>query len=192
LTYRHPIACRAIILVASTLPGLNSGWANEIPVIDSGSSINIKFDECSSHVELDTSDALLSDVMLALAAELNFKLNFRSDNDRPMSASLRRPPRELVEILGKDDNIMIMGEPIDRCGQQDEQLTAVWFLGAGPEVTYRRAKSRGIDELPATGDAVVNADGSTAGREGKQRRKKDLSPEEKYYEQLQRKSGKDD
>jgi hypothetical protein len=130
--------------------------------------------------------------MLALAAELNFKLNFRSDNDRPMSASLRRPPRELVEILGKDDNIMIMGEPIDRCGQQDEQLTAVWFLGAGPEVTYRRTKSRGIDELPATGDAVVNADGSSARREGKQRRKKDLSPEEKYYEQLQRKSGKDD
>lgn len=194
MLFKHHKALTALLLSTLILiwqtGNSASESADENTTGESAAAIQIGVDECSGEVKLVTSDALLSEVMQALATELNFELDFRSDNDRPISTDLYRSPRELIETLGKNDNIMMMGEPIDRCGQEGEQLTAVWFLGAGPEVKYRRVKTRGIDELPVSGEDIVNADGSNANPDRK-RREKDKSPEEKYYERLERRANSD-
>jgi hypothetical protein len=160
--------------------------------------IEIEYQPCGDYVGLVTTDAMLSDVLQALAAELKFELNFKSDHDRPVSMELRLPARELIEALGQDDNIMITGEVDSRCDEPIDRLMTVWFLGTGPEITYQPAMAASLDSLPETGAPPVPEktrsdsakDDKNKEGEDQAKRKRDMTPEERYNERLRRKAEK--
>ena len=160
--------------------------------------IEIDYAACADQVGLTAADAMLSDVLRALATELQFELHFKSDNDRAISVALRKPARELIETLGRDDNIMITNEADARCDEPIDRLRAVWFLGTGPEVAYQPATVAPAYKLPETGEAQARTtgqsglEGNDVDKDGERRtkRKRDMSPEERYNEKLRRKAEK--
>jgi hypothetical protein len=144
---------------------------------------------------------MLSDVLQALARRLQFRLHFEADNDRQITIDLEQPARELIETLGRDDNVMITTERNDRCAEPVEVLASVWFLGTGPEITYEPARVTGVDGLPATGSAAAafpapkkrthrhDQDDVKSGKV-EIKDKRDMTPEERYLEKIRRKTAK--
>lgn len=157
-----------------------------------GNRIEINTEECTDQIGLIATNVMLSDVLQALAAHLQFELNFKSDKDRTISVDLQKPGRELIESLGRDDNIMISSELDARCDEPVDRLAAVWFLGTGPEITYRPVKAARVDQLPETGAVQARSTRSTEAddKEGERKRRKDMTPEERYVDKLERKNRK--
>ena len=160
-----------------------------------GDRIKISHEPCSNEVSLIARDVALSEVLQALATELQFELNFKSDHDRAISVELQEPPRELIETLGQDDNIMIANEVDVRCDAPVDRLHAVWFLGTGPEITYQPATVTSAYKLPETGEAQTRTARKSdaeddADNERQAKRRRDMSPEERYYDKLRRKEAR--
>jgi len=147
---------------------------------------------CAEQVGLIATDAMLSDVLQALAVHLQFELHFKSDRNRAVSVNLQKPGRELIETLGQDDNIMISSEPDARCDEPVDRLVTVWFLGTGPEITYKPAKARRVDQLPETGEEQVRRTqlSDADDKEKTRKRRKDMTPEELYLDKIERKNRK--
>jgi hypothetical protein len=162
-----------------------------------GDRIKISHEPCSSQVNLIARDVALSEVLQALAFELQFELHFKSDHDRAISVELRKPARELIETLGQDDNIMITNEVDVRCEAPVDRLMAVWFLGTGPEVVYQPATVTAAYKLPETGEAQTRTarksdDDKKAEKKSKQQRKRrgQMTPEERYLYEINRQNQK--
>ena len=142
-------------------------------------SIVVNYSECGSEVGLTVRDALASDVLRVLSAELGFELHIKSDEDLLITTELHQTPRKLLENLRTNDNIMIMAEPDDRCGEDAERITTVWFLGTGPDVIYAPLTAKSVPGVVYT---------KPYEKEGKKRR--DLTEEERYIDKQQRRAAK--
>jgi len=181
--------------VVSTSIALTAVWSGQ--TTGAPDQIEIDAASCIDKVGLTTTDAMLSDVLRALAVELQFELHFKSDHDRPVSVTLRQPAQELIETLGKDDNIMISGEVDTRCDEPVDRLMAVWFLGTGPEIAYQPVSAVPLNRLPETGEEQARASNrsrsaQSTDKDNKQetKQKRDMTPEERYNEKLRRKAEK--
>jgi len=156
--------------------------------------IEINAEVCAGQVGLSATNVKLSDVLQALAAHLQFELNFKSDKNRVISVTLQKPVRELIESLGRDDNIMISSEPDVRCDDLVDKLVAVWFLGTGPEITYRPVKAPTVNQLPETGETQARrtnlSDDKDDDEKKQKKRRKDMTPEELYLDKIERKNRK--
>ena len=156
--------------------------------------IKISHAPCSNQVSLVARDVALSEVMQALAIELEFELNFKSDHDRAISVELQEPPRELIEALGRDDNIMVTNELDVGCEDPVNRLQAVWFLGTGPEITYQPATVTSAYKLPETGEAQTRtarkSDDDDKENKQKKKRRSQMTPEERYVDRINRQNQK--
>ncbi len=187
---RISVVALAMTFALSAMRPISTAWAEQ-------GRIEIDYSACADQVGLAATDAMLSDVLQALATDLQFELHFESDKDRPISVDLRKPASELIKVLGRDDNIMITNEVDFRCDEPVDRLTAVWFLPSGPEITYQPIRALRVDQLPETGegqtrstsksgtDAQLEKDQETQGK-----RRRDMTPEERYYDMLQRRAAK--
>ena len=163
--------------------------------------IEIDYTHCGDQVGLLATDAMLSDVLRALATELQFELHFGIEDDRPVTVTLREPAAELIRVLGRDDSIMISNEVDPGCDGPVNRITSVLFFSDGPDIVYRPSTAPTVDQLPETGGTLAQTtfDSDMAGidvekaQEMSAKRKRDMSPEERYYDRLQRKAerGKD-
>jgi len=161
--------------------------------------IEIDYTHCGDQVGLLATDAMLSDVLRALAIELHFELHFRVEDDRPVTVTLREPAAELIKVLGRDDSIMISNEVDPGCNGPVDRITTVWFFGDGPDVVYSPSTAPTVHQLPETGETQAQQttfDSDVAGNDvGKDqemsaKRRRDMSPEERYYDRLQRQAKK--
>jgi hypothetical protein len=142
-------------------------------------SIVVNYSECGSEVGLTVRDALASDVLRVLSVELGFELHIESDEDLLITTELHQPPRELLENLSTNDNIIIMAEPDYWCGADAERITTVWFLGVGPDVVYETLKAEAVPGVVYT---------KPYKKEGKKRRA--LTEEERHMDKQQRRAAK--
>jgi hypothetical protein len=156
--------------------------------------IKISHEPCSNQVTLIARDVALSEVLQALAFELQFELHFKSDHDRAISMELRKPARELIETLGRDDNIMITNKVDVRCNAPVDRLMAVWFLGTGPEVVYQPATVTAAYKLPETGgpqtQTARKSDDDDKENKQQKKRRSQMTPEERYVDRINRKNQK--
>lgn len=187
---RTLVVALAVTFALSAMHPISTAWAEQ-------DRIEIDYSACADQVGLVASDAMLSDVLQALATDLQFELHFKSDNDRPISVDLRKPASELIKVLGRGDNIMIANKVDVRCDEPVDRLTAVWFLGSGPEINYQPMSALRADQLPETGEGQARSTsrpGTDAELEKDQerqgKRQRDMTPEERYYEMLQRRAAK--
>ncbi len=185
-----PVLALAMTFALSTMHPTSTAWAEQ-------DRIEIDYSACADQVGLVASDAMLSDVLQALATDLQFELHFKSDNDRPISVDLRKPASELIKVLGRDDNIMVTNEVDVRCDEPVDRITTVWFLGSGPEINYQPMSALRADQLPETGDEQTRSTSKSGADAQLERdplihgkRQRDMTPEERYYEMLQRKAAK--
>ncbi len=188
---RYPVVRAAVVASIITL-------AISVAAAEPG-RIKINYTACDDQVNLVTTNAMLSDVLQALATDLHFDLHFKSDNDRPISVNLSEPAAKLIKVLGRDDSILITNSVDASCDEPVDRLMAVWFFGSGPEVAYRPATALSIDKLPETGEVQARTDrksiieGDEADKAGMRqtRRKHDMSPEERYNEKIARRAAKE-
>lgn len=187
---RIPVVALAMIFALSAMHPSSTAWAEQ-------GRIDIDYSACADQVGLVATDAMLSDVLRALATDLQFELHFKSDNDRPISVDLRKPASELIKVLGREDNIMITNEVDIHCDEPVDRITAIWFLGNGPEITFQPIRALRADQLPETGEAQTRGtsnSGADAQLEQDQKthgkRQREMTPEERYYEMLQRRAAK--
>ena len=161
--------------------------------------IAVDYVPCAEQVGLVATNAMLSDVLRTLAAELQFELHFKSDNDRPISADLRERPSELIKKIGRDDNIMIANGVDARCDEAVDRLDTVWFLGSGPEFVYQPPKTQATEQLVATDeyDAQIRRENKAARdakyqkyREEQVKSRAEMTPEERYLDSLKRKEAR--
>ena len=146
----YPISRIAVVALAMTfalsaMRPMSTAWADQ-------HWIEIDYSACPDQLGLVATDAMLSDVLQALATDLQFELHFKFGNDRPISVDLRKPAPELIIVLGRDDNIMIRNEVDVRCDEPVDRLTAIWFHGSGPEITYQPMTALRADQLPETSE----------------------------------------
>ena len=126
-------------------------------------------------------------------------MRIQTDDDRRISVDMQKPAVELIEALGRDDSVMIVSKPDDRCDEAVDRITQVWFFGSGPEIVYKRATVIPVDRLPETGgsdaQSVTRSDADKRydeyreqQKEGK--RRKDMTPEERYNDRIERRAAK--
>jgi len=177
-------------LVLGTTVAFSATVYNAAAAGEDKGRIEIDYRACADQIGLVTTDAMLSDVLQMLAAELEFELSFKSDHDRPISINLLLPAQELIETLGRDDNIMITNAVDVRCEEPVDRLKTVWFIGTGPEITYQPVQALRIDQLPETGETPPQRNRrSDAGdkRKTKQRDEK-MTAEELEMEKIEQKN----
>jgi len=169
---------------------------------------------CSGEVSLVASGSSLSVVLAKMAESLEFKLQFSADEDRLVDVDLRGAIPEVVEKLGRADNIIIASEPDHSCDGAVERITQVWILGTGPEVSYVPARATAAPaiiypkpasppvlpvstQVSATGNEVAadetnSTESATAENSNKKPHKgqSGMSPEERYYFKIERENNK--
>ena len=192
-------SCVALAVIFAFLTGLSLPAQVAAMDMTGNESIAVTHQPCSGMVELVADNVMLSEALQVLAAELRFDLRFQTDDDRRISVNMQKPAADLIAALGRDDSVMIVSKPDDRCEQAVERITQVWFFGSGPEIAYRPATLIPADQLPETGGSSAQSAGKSAAdqrydeyrerrKEGKRRR--DMTPEERYNDKIERRAAK--
>ena len=167
--------------------------------ITGNEGVEISHRPCSGMVELVATKVMLSEALQALASELSFDLRFQTDNDRRISVNMQKSAADLIAALGRDDSVIIVSKPDDRCSEAVERITQVWFFGVGPEIVYQPATVIPADRLPETGGSdaysvrISEADkryDEYRERQKEGKRRKDMTPEERYNDKIERRAAK--
>ena len=171
--------------------------AAETVAAGGGTGIEITHEACSVQVSLVAQDIMLSELLQALATELQFELRFKSENDRPVSINMRKPAPQLIKVLGRNDNIMVANEPDARCEEPVDRIKTVWFLGTGPEVVYQPATVVPVYKLPETGETPTRTARISDGDDKDEKKNKQqgksrsqMTPEERYFDKITRQNEK--
>ena len=128
-----------------------------------------------------------------MAQEMGFELRFDEAADRALSIDTAGSEEDVIRRLTRDANVMVFTTADNRCA--DALLVSkVWFIGAGEAVTVAAAIPRPIPvTTPASVqtsqvDSQPNKNGP--GDQNEQKRRRDMSPEERYYDRIQRQNRK--
>ena len=116
--------------------------------------IEIDHSPCAADVRLFARDARLKDVLMKLAASLDFQLQFDGSSDVLVNMNASMPAAMLVAKLSSTDSIIVSQSRDPRCPNQN-RIDKVWVLAKGgqskaePAATVVRpgVAARNVDEM---------------------------------------------
>jgi hypothetical protein len=152
--------------------------AGNLAAAQSALDIDIAYEPCADSVRVVAPDSTLAEVMVSMAQKMGFELRFDVAADRALSI---------------DTNVMVFTAADNRCAD-GLMVSKVWFIGAGEAVTVAAAIPRPIPVTTPPSVELSQADRqpnkNEPGDKGEQKRRRDMSPEERYYDQIQRQNRK--
>jgi hypothetical protein len=117
--------------------------------------IEISHDACAAEVRLIARDARLQDVLVKLAASLEFQLQFDGSSDALVNLNASMPAATLVAKLSATDSIIVSQSRDPRCPSQN-RIDKVWVLAKGgaaskvqpaPIIVRPAVAARNVDEM---------------------------------------------
>ena len=160
-----------------------------IGAAQAASDVDIAYEPCAGSVRVVAPDSTLAEVMVSMAQEMGFELRFDAAADHPLSIDTAGSEKDVIRRLTRDANVMVFTSADNRCAD-GLMVSKVWFLGAGEAVTVPAALPRAAPVPVPTSVQLRRAarqQDETKPENSKQRkRRKDMSPEERYYDRIQR------
>jgi hypothetical protein len=167
--------------------------AGDLAAAQSVSAVDVAYEPCAGSVRVVAPDSTLAEVMVSMAQEMGFELRFDAAADRALSIETAGSETDVIRRLTRDTNVMVFTAADNRCAD-GLMVSKVWFIGAGEAVTVPAAIPRPIPVTTRASVQVSQADPqpkkNEPGDKSEQKRRKDMSPEERYYDRIQRQNRK--
>ncbi len=167
--------------------------AGNLAAAQPASNIDIAYEPCADSVRVVAPDSTLAEIMVSMAQEMGFELRFDVAADRALSIDTAGSETDVIRRLTHDANVMVFTAADNRCAD-GLMVSKVWFIGAGEAVTVAAAIPRPIPVTTSPSVELSQADRqpnkNEPGDKGEQKRRKDMSPEERYYDRIQRQNRK--
>ncbi len=178
----------------SMLAGCCLILAGGLAAAQSASDIDIAYEPCADSVRVVAPDSTLAEVMVSMAQEMGFELRFDAAADRALSIETAGSETDVIRRLTRDTNVMVFTAADNRCAD-GLMVSKVWFIGAGEAVTVAAAIPRPIPVTTPPSVTLSQADrqpntNEPEDKSEQKKRRKDMSPEERYYDQIQRRNRK--
>ncbi len=173
----------------SMLAGCCLMLAGSLAVAQSASAVDIAYEPCAGSVRVVAPDSTLAEIMISMAQEMGFELRFDEAADRELSIDTAGSEKDVIRRLTRDTNVMVFTTADNRCAD-GLMVSKVWFLGAGEAVTVPAALPRAAPVPVLTSVQLSRADSrqdeDKPENSQQRKRRKDMSPEERYYDRIQR------
>jgi hypothetical protein len=167
--------------------------AGSLAAAQSTSDIDIAYEACADSVRVVAPDSTLAEVMVSMAQEMGFELRFDAAADRALSIETAGLETDVIRRLTRDTNVMVFTAADNRCAD-GLMVSKVWFIGAGEAVTVAAAIPRAaavpVPNSVQLSRAAPQQDEAKPEKSRQRKRRKGMSPEERYYDKIQRQNRK--